>query len=1107
MCGGLLKSKIRPNFQRLFEASPALYLVLLPDDPKFTIVAMSDALLKTAVRRRSQLLGKGVFEAFAVNPFDVSKGSENMLKSLRRVIDRKVIDLLDIQRYDLEKPASEGGGFEERYWSAFNSPVLDRNGKLLYIITRSEDVTNFFKYKNEKNKAKNKIKDERLQYEIFSRTKKLQEANEQLHKSEENQQKLLKKLKEIDKLKTQFFSNISHELRTPLTLILGPANKVLQEEKLSDLGAHRLNVIVRNANTLLKHVTDLLDVAKFDEKKMMIRYSETDIISTVRSVVLNFDEVIKSKNIKFNLMAPETLTAQFDVHMIQRVLLNLMSNAIKFTPLNGNIKLKIYSDKKNVFIRVQDSGPGVPIEYQDVIFDRFRQLEEGAARKFGGTGLGLSIAKEFVNLHHGTIQIQNASEGGAIFEVVLPIYTSDNYVIENEVSGLIEKDVALPFLEGLNNHLLDKNKATIPTDLSSAKRNELILVVEDNQELNRFLVELLTPYYRVITAFDGEEGFAKAKEFLPDLILTDIMMPKMSGDQLISKLNENNLLKDTSIILLTAKADDFLKLQLLKEGASDYLLKPFLAEEVLSRIHNLLMLRRAANIMRIDSLLENAMDGVICMDASGNILNWNSKAEHIFGWTKNEAIGINFADLILPFRYREEFRNQIVQYSEMLENSNLNNFFEWMGIKKNGKEIHIELSLTPITTKDTHVFYCFVRDISSRIKTLDELRMARDAAEAANHAKSSFLANMSHEIRTPLGAILGFSELIVDPEVGELDKLNYTKAVKRNGELLSNIINDILDLSRVEAGRLTIESHEVKITEILESVLSALSLKASEKGLRLSVRYKEDVPKIIRTDALRLRQILLNIVGNAIKFTREGFVEVVVDLDKRNNDLTKLCFIVKDTGLGISKDDEKKLFQPFSQADPSTTRQFGGTGLGLVLSKRLAKLLGGDIELIESVKGKGSIFMITIDPGPISKKQISTHEKSFSREGESVRLDGVKVLLAEDSPDNMLLVSKLLKIAGAQVETAENGKVALEKAYHGKYDIILVDIQMPVMDGYQTLSELRKNGYDLPIIALTAHTLKEDRMQSLASGFDDHIGKPVDRSLLINSIANLCHRN
>ncbi len=391
-------------------------------------------------------------------------------------------------------------------------------------------------------------------------------------------------------------------------------------------------------------------------------------------------------------------------------------------------------------------------------------------------------------------------------------------------------------------------------------------------------------------------------------------------------------------------------------------------------------------------------------------------------------------------------------------------------------------------------------DLSQREK---ELKLAKELAESANAAKTAFLANMSHEIRTPLGVVLGFSEVLTSSDLTEEEKINCVEAIKRNGNLLSNIINDILDLSKVEAGKMDVEKIDIPFDEVVKDISTLLNLEATEKGIKLTLTSEDIIPRFIRTDPLRLRQVILNIVGNAIKFTDRGSVDIRIKLLKDKNQL-KLAFVVKDTGRGISEEQKTRLFSPFSQADSSTTRRYGGTGLGLILSRKLAQALGGDVVLTESQLGEGSTFTITVDAGSPEKIIFQNFEsgvRTTRPEKPYIGSLSLKILLVEDSLDNQVLISRHLKNAGAIVETASSGKDALKKAEEKSFDLILMDLQMPVMDGYEVAKRLRENGYSKPIIALTAHAMREDRIRCLANGFNDHLSKPIDRDSLLRAIS------
>ncbi len=431
---------------------------------------------------------------------------------------------------------------------------------------------------------------------------------------------------------------------------------------------------------------------------------------------------------------------------------------------------------------------------------------------------------------------------------------------------------------------------------------------------------------------------------------------------------------------------------------------------------------------------------------------------------------------------------------------------------------HAIMSITCVPEFDDHEkktvkgFIIVATEVSKYKEIEGELKAAKEAAEVANATKSAFLANMSHEIRTPLGAILGFSELMMSEAMSASEKVNNVEIIKRNGKLLSNIINDILDLSKVEAGKLQIEKTEVKILALLNEVASLMNLEAQGKGIKLTISSEGAIPSRVITDPTRLKQILFNIIGNAIKFTERGSVDVKVQLVPSRSAGTKLAFSVKDTGTGISTDQSARLFEPFMQADVTTTRKFGGTGLGLVLSKKLAAALGGDVRLDASSPGEGSTFVVTIDPGHV-REVLFESSASSSEDGAEKNviristsepvadLRHLEVLIVDDSSDNRALVKKILMLSGVSVDVASNGREGMEKALAGDFDLVLMDLQMPEMDGYEATRNLRTRGYKKPIIALTAHAMTEERKRCLESGFNDHLTKPIDRESLVRTLA------
>ncbi len=376
-----------------------------------------------------------------------------------------------------------------------------------------------------------------------------------------------------------------------------------------------------------------------------------------------------------------------------------------------------------------------------------------------------------------------------------------------------------------------------------------------------------------------------------------------------------------------------------------------------------------------------------------------------------------------------------------------------------------------------------------------ELEATRLQAERASSAKSAFLANMSHEIRTPLGAIMGFVDLLRESGLEHNEVANYLGIIDRNSHHLLRIIDDILDLTKVEAGKMVIENMEFSLIQFMADFSSLAGMKARENGIAFEFTASTLLPEFIISDPTRVRQILSNVVGNAVKFTEKGRVELSISFDNGH-----LEFRVVDTGRGISKEQRTGLFQAFSQADPSTTRKFGGTGLGLILTKNLSQALGGDFVLIESELGKGSTFAVNIQvKTPENVKLVPLKavrivpDSDVKIDPSHIDLTGFEILVVEDSPDNQFLIQKMLEKTGAKITLANNGAEGVKFAQAHTYNVILMDIQMPVMDGHDAVKTLRSQGYSGPIIALTAHAMKEERERAIASGFSHFLTKPIHR--------------
>jgi CheY-like chemotaxis protein len=409
------------------------------------------------------------------------------------------------------------------------------------------------------------------------------------------------------------------------------------------------------------------------------------------------------------------------------------------------------------------------------------------------------------------------------------------------------------------------------------------------------------------------------------------------------------------------------------------------------------------------------------------------------------------------------------------------------------------------------------RDITDRKKFENDIMRAKEVAESASISKSEFLANMSHEIRTPMTAILGFTDLFLDESNFQSEpeqRAHAIRTIQRNGEHLLAIIDDILDLSKIESGKLDVEMLAFSPVAIIEDVISLMSVRAVAKGIGLEPIFETQMPRTILTDSTRLRQIILNLVSNAIKFTEEGVVSVKVRLTQEGE--PTLAIEVVDSGIGMTDAQQRRLFQPFTQADTSMTRRFGGTGLGLTICRRLAEMMGGKVELMGTTPGVGSRFLATVKTGslvgidmydPTTSCLLELRKKKTANSEENgKKLQDCRILFAEDGPDNQRLIAFILKKAGAIVTVVENGKLAMDAALAAQsgpqpFHAILMDMQMPVLDGYKATALLREKDYRGPIIALTAHAMESDRTKCINAGCDDYSTKPIDRDKLISQIA------
>jgi PAS domain S-box-containing protein len=551
-----------------------------------------------------------------------------------------------------------------------------------------------------------------------------------------------------------------------------------------------------------------------------------------------------------------------------------------------------------------------------------------------------------------------------------------------------------------------------------------------------------------------------------------------------------------------------------KEGSAEHPLYFIVMMEALASASD-----QTSSLVFQSALLDSIGEAVIATDLPGCILYWNKAAETIYGWKAEEVLGLNIINITTV----EENKELGLEIMAALQEGK-----SWAGefLVKHRDGHHFLAHVTDTCLRDRHGELSVIIGVSTDLtekKQLEEQKRRLEAElfeqklamkdaekihlEEASRFKSEFIANMSHEIRTPLAVIRGYAEILAEDgsNPGASERIQSILRASRQVEIL---VNDILDMSKIEAGKMEVELLPTAVATILNDIKDMLDIKAIERQVALQIHVDANVPRLIQTDPVRLKQILLNLIGNAIKFTHHGEVKVQVSL-LRSATPPFVSFTIRDTGIGMSAEQSQKIFGAYSQADPSITRKYGGTGLGLSLSLKLAKLLGGDLVLEDSAPGRGSCFQLTIEAAATLERPIiqpmqeaGGHSGKKQPRSEGPLLD-LRVLVAEDAADIRAIVCQILKKQQAIVIEAVNGEEAVQLVRENFFDAVLMDLQMPICDGFQATRRLRAEGFELPIFALTAHAMAGERERCLAAGFSGYLTKPINFKEMIRVLSQL----
>jgi PAS domain S-box-containing protein len=977
--------------------------------------------------------------------------SADIREALRKAISR--VAMGEFIRYDVEVYGRAGG--KETIIIDFSMiPVKDDKGRVVFIVPEGRDIT------------------EKKAFE------------QQIAQKNADLQALLERIRELDEIKTQFFANVSHELRTPLALILGPAERLLDtdREMTPELQHDTAQVIARNARMLLKHVNDLLDISKLEANKLKIELKETDVAALIHFVASHFEILANERQVNFCVEAVPSCISAVDPEKLQRVIMNLLSNAFKFVPNGGTVRFRLDTFEGQLVLMVEDSGPGVKPEMRHLIFERFRQGDGATNRQFAGTGLGLAIAHEFVAMHKGTIEVRDSDLGGALFLVKLPavnlpssggaMHSRELKLDHGTLDGLIEElrqgDPVVPEKQGP----------------AAAAKMETVLVVEDNREMNEFISQSLRSEYYVISAFDGQEGLEKALLFQPSLIVSDIMMPKVSGVEMITQLRKRPEMLETPILLLSAKADEELKLSLLEESAQDFITKPFSERDLQVHVRNLITIRKSNEVLRkaeitkrenveainrdllsqtrflsklfeqapgfmavmrgpnhifelaneaynklvgrrdiigkpliealpeirgqefigildgvfssgkahsgigvpvllqrgtgareqryvnfiyqplfgeegvvegvfveghdvteqilaeeksakLAAIVESSDDAIISKSLEGIITSWNNAAERMYGYTPDEIIGQSVLKLIPEERHDEEpMILSRLRKGERVEN------FETQRITKDKHLVDISLTISPI--KD------------ARGNIIGISKIARDIRDKKKEEqrKNDFIAMVSHELKTPLTSIKSYVQVLLGIAKKEDNSFRINALTRTEVQIkkMVSMIGDFLSLTKLEEGKIKLNKEIFDLRPLIEDAVSDAQFLTSTHLIQLGECHFK-----VHADKDKIGQVLNNLLNNAIKYSPGGG-KILISCEKDNK---KVKVSVADEGIGISADNQRRLFDRFYRVENEQIRTVSGFGVGLYLVSEILRYHDSEIE-VESEEGVGSTFYFTL---------------------------------------------------------------------------------------------------------------------------------------------------
>ncbi len=911
----------------------------------------------------------------------------------------------------------------------------------------------------------------------------------------QDERRRAEQLAELDRAKTAFFSNVSHEFRTPLTLMLGPLEDLLaKSDSLQPDDRALVAVTHRNGLRLLRLVNTLLDFARIEAGRTQASYQPTDLCALTTDLASNFRSACERAGISLAVdcqPVPEPLYV--DREMWEKIVLNLLSNAFKFT-FAGEIAVRVREAGDGIELTVSDTGTGIPADELPRMFERFHRVEDARGRSYEGSGIGLALVSELVKLHGGSISVESVLGEGTTFFVRIPKGTAhlpaERVRAAAAVAGASSTTGAGAYVAEALEWLPGGPEATLP-------RQDLprVVLADDNADLREYARRLLSEHYDVHVVADGQAALEAARELRPDLIVSDVMMPRLDGFGLIREVRADPQLRATPIVLLSARAGEESRIEGLDRGADDYLVKPFSARELLVRAGTLIRsaeLRRRAEEARtqFETLLNEAPLGVILVDENFRVVRANPVALPLIGAT--DLMGHDF-DAVVRTAWPSEAAEEIIRrFRDTLQTGQPHVVPEFIARRKDRDVLEYyewQVSRIPLPG-DRRGVVCYFRDISQRL-------LARDALREADTRKDEFLATLSHELRNPLAPLRSSLEIVKRLASAPPSAAAALEIMDRQLSHLVRLVDDLLEVSRITRGQVELRREHVRLDTAIQSAIETSEPVVRAGNHRLIVSLPDE-PLLLDADPVRLAQIFGNLLNNAAKYSEKGGqIEVAA---RRDGDAALVT--IRDSGDGIAPEQLTKLFQIFTRGARSARRNQSGLGIGLALVRRLTEMHGGTVEAASEGVGKGSCFSVRL---PLNIRQVAV-SKVRGREHSSI--ESLGVLVVDDNRDAAESLAMLLRTAGAEVRVAHDGPTALAEFERSEPHVVLLDIGMPGMDGCEVARRLRAISRPdrVVLVALTGWGQDEDRRRVREAGFDHHLVKPVELASLQALLTSLAQQ-